>query len=249
MTGAVLLMGHGSPDAAANVELGRLRDMVAAELLVQVGLGVLEFRNARMPGLEDAFAELRSAAIVAAQPLLLFQGRHGQCDMPNLTSRMAERMGFQVRLGTPFGDDPVLVELMTARLRALNGGCDDVLLFVGRGSSEAKARSQAESLALQIASRTGMPHEVCYAGISRPDLVEGLELALRHKRARVLVLPYLLHTGVLQRRVSEVLCPIAAARGCDLVVMPHIGNAPEVVRMVARRARALLPQSAQAIPR
>jgi len=160
--------------------------------------------------------------------------------MPEVVGVAAARLGVEVRLGQPFGRDPALTDLMVERLRAARAGEGDLLLFVGRGSSEPRARADTVAVAAEVARRAGLAHEVCYAGISRPDLGEGMGLALRHRPRRVLALPYLIHTGVLHRRVSEVLGPIVAEEGWELVVLPHVGNAAEVVDVLVDRIQALL---------
>jgi sirohydrochlorin ferrochelatase len=67
-----------------------------------------------------------------------------------------------------------------------------------------------------------------------------MEAALGRQPRRVLALPYLLHTGILVRRVSDVLSPIAQRQGAKLVVLPHVGNAPALVDVVASRLEQLL---------
>ena len=165
---------------------------------------------------------------MSAGALLLGHGstnHAGRQELSSLRELVGRRLGFEVGLGVlEFG----------------GAGRGDLLLFVGRGSSEPLARRQTERVAEIVAREVGAEGVVCYAGISRPDLVEGMELALGRAPERVLALPYLLHTGVLVRRVSEVLAPLAARAGADLVVLPHIGNAPELVEVVAGRLERLL---------
>jgi sirohydrochlorin ferrochelatase len=238
--GAALLLGHGSPDPAAQRELLELRDLVGGLLGVEVGLGVLEFRTPQLPGLDEAFAGLRGRGPVAAQPLILFDGLHGRHDMPATAARATSGLGLEVRLGEPFGREPRVVELMTDRLLDFKPQAGDVLLFVGRGSSEAVALGQTEEVADAVSRHAGIGRAVCYTGISRPSLEEGLRAALDLRPGRVLALPYLLHTGMLVRRVSEVLVPIAEREGVALVVLPHIGNEPAVAEVVAGRVLQLL---------
>jgi sirohydrochlorin cobaltochelatase len=238
-TGA-LLLGHGSPDQVGRAELSSLRELVGRRLGFEIGLGVLEFGCDDLPGLDAAFAAQRGREPVAAQPLILFDGLHGRHDLPYAAAAATARLGLDVRLGGAFGGDPELVALASSRLRASDAGQGDLLLFVGRGSSEPLARRQTERVAEIVAREVGTEWLVCYAGISRPDLVEGMELALGRAPDRVLALPYLLHTGVLVRRVSEILAPLAARARADLLVLPHIGNAPELVEVVAGRLERLL---------
>lgn len=240
MSAGALLLGHGSPDGAARAELGGLPALVGKRLGMDVGLGVLEFPGPDLPGLEEAFGRARSHERVAAQPLILFEGLHGQRDMPAAAAAAGARLALEVRLGEPFGLDPDLVGLAAARLRSVAAAPGDALLFVGRGSSAALARSQTEQVARGLASELGLDCVVCYTGISRPTLAEGMETALRMLPSRILALPYLLHTGILVRRVSEVLGPMAERAGAQLVVLPHLGNAPELVEVVAARLERLL---------
>ena len=240
MSGAAVLLGHGSPDPAGQAELGELGTLVGRRLGLEVGLGVLEFPTAGLPGLDEAFAAVRDHRRVAAQPLLLFDGLHGRHDIPAAAASATGRLGVEVRLGSAFGCDPALIGLAVARLAGQGLGAGDVLLFVGRGSSEPLARGQATRVAGAVAAEFGVDQVVCYTGISRPSLGEGIEAALGHRPRRILALPYLLHTGVLVRRVSQVLTPLAERHGTELVVLPHIGNADELVDLVARRLESLL---------
>jgi len=147
--------------------------------------------------------------------------------------------GLEIEVGSALGQDTALVELAASRLAGLALGDRDVLLFVGRGSSEPLALSQVESVAAAVAGAVGVGHVICYAGISRPDLAEGMAAALERPARRVVALPYLLHTGVLVRCVEEVLRPLARQAGTELLVLPHIGNCPTLVDLVAGRLEAM----------
>jgi sirohydrochlorin cobaltochelatase len=232
---AALLVGHGSPDPAARGELHGLRALVASRLGRPVAIGVLEFPAPGLPPLDEALAELGGRGRVAAQPLILFDGHHATRDLP----AAAARLGSPVRMGAALGREPALARLAASRLVELEPGAGDVLLFAGRGSSEPLARRQTEEVAGAVAAMAGIDHVVCYAGISRPDLAGGFEAALLRRPRRVLALPYLLHTGVLARRVGAVLGPLADRHCVGLAVLPHLGNAPAVVELVAGRLEAL----------
>jgi sirohydrochlorin cobaltochelatase len=230
-----ILLGHGSPDPTAQSELAQLGNLVAERLGRNMGLGVLEFPAPNLPTLDEAFAMLDGEGSIAAQPLILFEGRHGRYDIPALVERAAARLGREIRVGAALGSDPVLLDLVSSRLNQVGPQRGDILLFVGRGSSEPLALRQCEEVAASLAQRIGLDHIICYTGISRPNLAEGMALALQGRPQRVLALPYLLHTGILVRRVSEVLTPLASQAEIELEVLPHIGNAEPVVDLIASR--------------
>ncbi len=240
MKPAALLLGHGSPDPTAHAELGELCTLVGHRLGLDVRLGVLEFPAPGLPGLDEAFTALRDQRCVVAQPLILFDGRHGQHDIPSAAARATSRHGVELRLGEAFGREPRLIDLAVERLRDHGAARGDVLLFIGRGSSEALARRQTAEVAGAVSEAAGIGCVVCYTGISGPSLEQGMETALDRRPRRVLALPYLLHTGVLVRRVTEVLVPIGEQHAAELVVLPHIGNAPRLVAVVAKRLEQLL---------
>lgn len=236
---SLLLMGHGSPSPASQRELLELRHLVGERLGRPVALGVLEFPAPELPALDEAFARLGETGRVAAQPLVLFEGLHGRHDMPREAAAAARQLGLDVRLGTPLGADAVLIDLALARLAGAGVADGDVLLFVGRGSSVAESLRQTDEVAARIAAAAGLPHVVCHAGISKPDPAEGVRLAAPGAR-RVIVLPWLIHTGVLADRVRALTAAAARECGVEPVQLPHIGNGPELVGLIAGRLEALL---------
>jgi len=236
---SLLLMGHGSPSPASQRELLELRQLVGERLGRPVALGVLEFPAPELPALDAAFELLGETVRIAAQPLVLFDGLHGRHDMPREAAAAARQLGLEVRLGTPFGADPVLIDLALARLAGVGVVKGDVLLFVGRGSSVVESLRQTDEVAARIAAEAGLPHVVCHAGISKPDPVEGMRLASRGGR-RVIVLPWLIHAGVLADRVHQLTAATAEECGVEAVQLPHIGNGPELVGLIAGRLEAMV---------
>lgn len=238
-TPPLLLLAHGSPDRDAHAELLDLRTRVATRTGREVSIGVLEFPTAELPPLGELFTAAAPGGRIAAQPLVLFEGRHGQRDIPAVVATNAQRCRITVALGTALGLDPALVDLAVTQVRAASPSPADVLLFIGRGSSEPRALRETERVARTIGERVGIHHTVCYTGISRPTLAEGMAAVLARRPRRVIALPYLLHTGVLLQRVPGTLIPIAQQAGAELVILPHLGASPELVRLVSARVEAL----------
>src|SRR5258708_30047923 len=117
-------MGHGSPDPDARAELLELGRLTAARLTVPVGLGGLEFPDDDLPDLESALALLAGsrARTITAQPLLLFDGAHGQRDMPEVVAGAAARAGGGGPLGQPLRGGPPPLRPLVGRPRAAGRG-------------------------------------------------------------------------------------------------------------------------------
>ena len=235
---SLLLMGHGSPHPESQRELLELRRLLVDRIGRPVALGVLEFPAPGLPTLAAAFETLDREGTVGAQPLLLFEGLHGRIDMPREAAGAAQALGLEVRLGTPFGADQALVKLALVRIAQTEPGPGDVLLFVGRGSSFPEALAGTDQVAAEIAARAGMAHVVCHSGISRPNPAEGMRMAAAGA-GRVIVLPWLIHTGILVERIQQMTAQTALELGVEVVQLPHIGNSPELVGLLAERFEAL----------
>src|SRR5207248_4953421 len=79
---------------------------------------------------------------------------------------------------------------------------DTVLLAVGRGSSDPDANADVCKLARMLAEGMGYGWSAsCYIGVTTPLLPEALERCRRLGFGRVLVLPFFLFTGVLEKRI------------------------------------------------
>ena len=242
MKGAAILLCHGTQHEGGRHELTELSQLVGSRLDFPLWLGTLEFPGSDLPSVHQLWRQARGMQRLVIQPVLLFSGGHESLDLPWLVRQATETVGCEVGCGASFGTDPKLIGLavdrVTDHLGPSDGDTD--LLFVGRGSSHPVALSQAAAVAAKVAGRTGLHHLVCHAGISQPDVASGLELALERHPRRLLVLPYLLHTGTLLERVRQVAEEVAPKSSVGVAVTTHIGNHPVLVEMLAGRIRSLL---------
>ncbi len=79
-----------------------------------------------------------------------------------------------------------------------------MLLVVGRGSSDPDANADVCKLARMLAEGMGYGwNAACYIGVTTPLLPEALERCRRLGFARVLVFPFFLFTGVLEKRIRQ----------------------------------------------
>ncbi|WP_456299758.1 CbiX/SirB N-terminal domain-containing protein [Paenibacillus sonchi] len=89
---------------------------------------------------------------------------------------------------------------------------DTIVLVMGRGGSDPDANSDLCKLARLLWERTPYKSvEACFIAITKPSLPAGLERCLALGARKIIVLPYLLFTGVLMRQFNETVNRFAAA--------------------------------------
>jgi sirohydrochlorin cobaltochelatase len=255
----ILLCGHGSRDAAALEEFAGLARAVAAHCPEpDFAFGYLEFAE---PSLADALEALRARGVtrVLAAPAMLFAAGHVTDDIPGaLGAYAAEHPGIEIAFGEALDTDPRMLGAATARVVEAIGDAreeilpeETLLLAVGRGAKDHAVNAKLAVIAHHIRDTLGLARaETAFAGIAEPRVEAALAHAARNHTGRthggrrhverIVVLPYLLLTGVLVGRVRE-LAAAAAARHpeIDFVVAGHLGAHPLVVETFLARIEAL----------
>lgn len=207
---ATLLVAHGSRDPIA---LAQIESFAAAYRERHgdsaVGLAYVELAQ---PSLAEGLAALAARAdTVAVAPLFLFAARHVKNDLP-LALEAARKASPGVRFvaAQAFGIHPRLVELSAERAAASGllpegGRSEEVaVVLLGRGSSDPDANADFCKVARLFAEgRSFAQVQPAFVGIARPSLEEALELLVRSRPGRVLVVPYLLFSGVLLQKIQD----------------------------------------------
>ena len=204
------------------------------------------------PTIADGVAECNRLGYseIVALPVLLFGARHNKFDITNeLDALMQSYPHMTFHYGAPIGITPELLTEMRANLTALEETLnaskkqvkrsDTCLLFVGRGSSDPEANSEACKLARLLWEGSGYGAiEVCFVGITHPRLQVGFDRALLLKPKRIIVIPYFLFTGVLVKKVQAA----SAIRDethadTEIVCLPELGISPAVLQSLYVRER------------
>ena len=250
-TPALLLAGHGTKDADGRAEFLAFADVVrslAPELPIAAG-----FIELCGPAVPHAVADLvaRGAHDIVVVPVMLLAAGHTKNDIPALLAR--ERLvhpGVRFRYARDLGIQPQLLEVLEERLRraiASGGRADTWVLLVGRGSSDPDANSDVFKIARLL--HEGRPYagvEVCFIGITRPNLTEGLERCLRLGARRVAVVPYFLFTGVLERRIRTLSLAFGDAHpDVEVRVAGYLGPDERIAQLVLERYREALEGEAR----
>jgi precorrin-8X/cobalt-precorrin-8 methylmutase len=211
MQPALFLAGHGSRDPDGIREFLRLVDSLRAQDPGRiVECGFLEFARPRITeGIERCVA--RGAQTIAVLPGMLMSAGHVKKDIPGEIHEARRRFpDVRFHYGKHLHLHAKVIELCRIRLEEVEGKAqlanrkDTQLLVVGRGSSDVNANADIAKLARILGEGMGYGWSAaCFSGEATPSLQEALQRCCRSGIARILVFPFFLFTGVLEKRVRE----------------------------------------------
>jgi sirohydrochlorin cobaltochelatase len=239
---SLLIVGHGTRAAEGAAEFHALADRVAAlapELRVAAG-----FIELSAPPVSEAVSELVAdgATDVVAVPLMLLAAGHAKNDIPaTLVRERLAHPGIHFRYGRELGVRPELLELVDRRIADVVEPEElerTAVLLVGRGSSDPDANSELFKVArLHFEGRPHPLVEPAFVSLALPSVPEGLERCRRLGAERVVVVPYFLFTGVLERRIRDQAAQYAERTGLEVCVSGYFGPDPAIAALVLERYR------------
>ncbi len=195
-----------------------------------------------------------SRAIVAV-PLMLAAGTHVKHDIPALLAVEQEHEPvLDWWYARPLGPDPVLLDLLAARIQAVlqdDSPADTHVVLVGRGADDAHANATVAAVARLLWEARGYAGvEIAFEAATRPTVPEALERTARVGARRIVVAPYLLFPGVVESNVSAHVRAFRTARPeLDLRLAGVIGDCDELADLVLERYREALLDAPPAIDR
>jgi sirohydrochlorin cobaltochelatase len=158
-----------------------------------------------------------------------------------------------IRYGRHFGITTEIVDGLRALLaqaeqqttRPHIGRDRTVVLLIGRGSSDPDANSDVCKLARILWEGSGyLSVETCFIGITHPRMPDGLQRCLLLQPERIIVLPYLLFTGVLVKRIASVARSFGQAHpAVEVLLTDDIGELPVFMDLLFEREREALAGS------
>lgn len=206
---AILYIGHGTRSIQGAEEAVSFIKRVMARIDVPIQeISFLELTN---PGIEEGFMRCvgRGATEISVIPLFLLAAGHIKTDIPHALSSLGERYPtIQVHVIDPFGVQEKILEGIAELVRITAGELTpkDGILIVGRGSSDPDIHVAFAEIAKGIQDLLCAEQvSVCYLAAAEPRFQEGLEVITEKTSGRVIVIPYLLFSGLLLTEVSQVI--------------------------------------------
>ena len=211
MTPAVCIVGHGSRDQDATGEFMDLvalfRDKRPARI---VECGFLEFAR---PLVQDGFDRCveRGAKTIVVLPGMLMAAGHAKNDIPGeIQEGRLRHPDVDFRYGRHLHLHHKIIELCRVRIEEAEALAkprareETLLLVVGRGSSDPDSNSDVQKLTRLLWEGLGFAWgETCFSGVAKPLVPEALDRCRRMGFARIVVFPFFLFTGVLEKRIRR----------------------------------------------
>jgi sirohydrochlorin ferrochelatase len=211
----LVLVAHGTRNPMGLATITEIASAVAEH----VGAVRTAFVDVLGPNPREVLADSAAPAVVV--PAFLASGYHVNADLP---ARVAESGHAGVTITAALGPDPVLAEIMRARLLEVGWSPGDAVVMAAAGSSDPAARRDLFLAAGLLADLVGEVH-LGFVATGVPtvaDIVRRLRLSGR----RVFIASYLLAPGVFHTKLGR--C------GAHAVTEP-LGAHPDLVALLAHR--------------
>ncbi|ACL24179.1 sirohydrochlorin chelatase [Chloroflexus aggregans] len=240
---ALLLIGHGTDDAAGIAEYHQLAALVQERFGLFVQPCFLELADPSIGQAIDACARAGYQRIVAL-PLLLGAAGHQKNDIPvALREARARWPELTIHYGAPLGVQYSLLKALGDRLAEAEAAAPPVpraetaLALIGRGSSDPDSNADVARMARLLWEGRGYARVMYgFYSITTPRVPETIDACIALGARRVIVIPYLLFTGrILQRIEQQVIAARQRYPDHDLVLTGHLGLHEGVIAAIEQR--------------
>lgn len=217
---ALIACGHGTRGPQGRRALARLRLDVAA---LRPGLHVVAASvDVQKPALPDVVRRLAGAGRrCVVVPLLLAAGYHVRVDVAGAVA-LGDGLAVAARA---LGPDPVLIDVLAARLAGCGLRPEDAVVLGAAGSTDPAAVADVEQVAADLGERLGRPVTTGYLAAAEPSVEDAVRRARAGGRP-VALATFLLSPGFFADRM--------AATGADRVTAP-LAPDPALARLVLDR--------------
>ena len=224
---ALIAISHGTSSPHGQAAVAALVDAVAVALpSVHVRLGHVDVQQ---PDVAASLAALDPAEPAVIIPLLLSAGYHVRVDLREQSAGHTS-----VAISPALGPDPRLVEVLAARLAAVDPSPEDAIVLAVAGSSDDRANEDCRATARMLAERLARDVSIGFLAAAEPRLAQALEAARADGR-RAVVANYLLAPGYFHDLAVRLAGESPVARP----LLDDDPPAPGLVELVIDRYRSL----------
>ncbi|MDR6999767.1 sirohydrochlorin chelatase [Neobacillus niacini] len=246
---AILFVGHGSKDREGNDQVRQfieaMRKNWDESILVQTSF--LEFEKPTVNQGIDVCVE-KGADHISVIPIMLLQAGHSKIHIPAaIDEAKIKYPEVQFTYGRPIGVHEETFEILKTRLIEIGENQDQpdpdtAVLLLGRGGSDPDANSDLYKIARLLWEKTNYKIvEPAFMGVTNPLVNEGIERCLKLGAKKVIILPYFLFTGILIKRLEEMMLPFEHQYpAIKFKLAGYFGYHPKLQTILAERVEEAL---------
>ncbi|RCW71882.1 sirohydrochlorin chelatase [Saliterribacillus persicus] len=239
---AVLYICHGSRRKEAKIEANACLKKTMAKLTTRIQ--EVCFLELEEPNISEGIRVCveKGATNIAIVPILLLTAGHAKIDIPEVLEREKKKYPLiKFNYGRPLGVENKMIEAVSDRVLDVtsNPSAYDILL-VGRGSSDNEALEDTRKIKelLKIKLKTNNI-TACFLAASNPKFEELVTEKAKHHNKPILIIPYLLFTGLLIKEVHQTMEHLQKQYGTTIKVADYLGHHDNVSTLFKERVLEL----------
>ncbi|MFJ8355053.1 sirohydrochlorin chelatase [Bacillus paramycoides] len=233
---AVLYICHGSRLKAAKEEA--IQFITSCMSRVEANIQEVCFLELASPSIDEGFRTCvkRGATEIVVIPVFLLAAGHVKEDIPLELRKLNEQYpNIKIVYGNPFGVSEMLVK---AVYNGMGIKEEVTLLLVARGSSDPQTLQDIKWISsLFQKEKNIIKVEVCYLAAAEPKFDEKLKEIVEQKERNIVVLPYLLFTGLLMKHIEK---EVRQYESEEIKTSPYLGKNVAFRDMLIQKTEEIL---------
>ncbi|ALC53910.1 sirohydrochlorin chelatase [Bacillus thuringiensis] len=237
---AVLYICHGSRLKTAKEEA--IQFITSCMSRIEANIQEVCFLELANPSIEDGFRTCvkRGATEIIAIPVFLLAAGHVKKDIPfELVKLKNQYPNVKLTYGNPFGVSETLIKsVYNGSGIEKEGKAEVTLLLVARGSSDPEVLQDIKWIASLFQAEEKIKKvEVCYLAAAEPKFERKLKEVVEREVENIVVLPYLLFTGLLMKHIEKEVRQYALE---EIKISPYLGKNEALQDMLIQKTMELL---------
>ncbi|WP_101845872.1 sirohydrochlorin chelatase [Halobacillus sp. Marseille-P3879] len=235
---AVLYVGHGSRMEEAVTEAAAFMK----ETMKKIDYPIQEYcflelaSPSILEGIEICVQE--GASKIAVVPVLLLSAGHAKTDIPEEIDKASHYYPeIEFTYGCPLGVHPMMIDILVERMIETNPITTDMdIVIVARGSRDPDTVRDVKSIAHSLKRKLGVNSiEYCFLTAAHPRFEVKLKEMVTGGRKHVIILPYLLFTGILINEMKRYVntLPLQSYQRVDMG--NYLNGHPNLNRLLKKR--------------
>lgn len=243
---AVLYVCHGSRVVEASNQA-----IAFVQKLIKIngfgGIQEYSFLELSEPSIEQGFRKCveQGATNILVIPLLLLTAAHAKKDIPEVLEQLRlQYPHVQLKYGKPIGVHDKMIEILSDKMKEATFYQKEeeeiLVLLVGRGSSDPDVKEDLGKIAFLMEERVQKVKVWdCYLTAAKPSFEEALILANTSSYRQVVVIPYLLFTGILMKSMEKTIGEWKTDNK-NIELLSYLGYHPKIAEILIERIEELL---------